>query len=143
MLHRDHKMDLIRAVPLFSGCSKKELKQVSMMADEIDFKPGKVLIKEGSPGREFFVLVRGMVDVSRGGELVDTVGAGAFFGEMSLLTDEPRNATVTTVSDVDTLVLTAANFKRLVTTNPLIGLKVMRAVADRVPPDALGRSQRS
>jgi CRP/FNR family cyclic AMP-dependent transcriptional regulator len=137
MLHRDHKMDLIKAVPLFTGCSKRELRQIAMMADEIDFKPGKVLIKEGSPGKEFFVLVRGLADVSRRGELLDTVGPGAFFGEMSLLADEPRNATVTTVSEVDTLVLTAANFKRLVTTNPLIGLKVMRAVAERVPPDSL------
>ncbi len=139
MLHRDHKIDLIRTVPLFGGCSKKELKQIASMADEIDFKPGKVLIREGTPGREFFVLVRGKADVSRGGKLVDTVGPGAFFGEMALLTEEPRNATVTTVTEVDTLVLTAANFKRLVTTNPLIGLKVMRAVAERVPPEALSR----
>jgi CRP-like cAMP-binding protein len=136
MLRRDHKIDLIKAVPLFSGCSKKELRQIATMADEIDFKPGKVLIKEGSPGREFFVLVRGTADVSRGGKLLDTMGPGEFFGEMALLTNEPRSATVTTVTTVDTLVLTAANFKRLVTTNPLIGLKVMRAVAERVPPDS-------
>lgn len=137
MLHRDVKIELLKAVPLFSGCSKKELHQIALMADEIDFKPGKDLIKEGTPGREFFVLIRGSVDVRRGGRTVDSLGPGEFFGEMALLTDAPRGATVTTTSVVDTLVITATNFKRLVTVYPLIGLKVMRAVAERIPPDAL------
>ena len=137
MLHKDVKIELIKAVPLFAGCSKKELRQIAMMADEIDFKPGKDLIKEGTPGREFFVLIRGSADVRRGGRTVDSLGPGEFFGEMALLTDVPRSATVTTTSVVDTLVITATNFKRLVTVYPLIGLKVMRAVAERIPPDAV------
>src|SRR5436309_8619885 len=133
MLHRNRKVELLRRVPLFSGCSKKELEQVARLADELDFKSGKTLIKEGAPGREFFVLVDGTAEVRRKGRKIDTAGPGDFFGEMALLTDHPRNATVTTTSAVDALIVTARNFRALVESNPLIALKVMRAVAERLP----------
>ena len=136
MLHRDRKIDLLKDVPLFSGCSKKELGQVSRIADEIDLRAGKTLIKEGSPGREFFVLVDGTAEIRRKGKKIDSAGPGDFFGEMALLSDQPRNATVVTTSPVDALVVTARNFRTLIETNPLIALKVMRAVADRLPPNS-------
>jgi CRP-like cAMP-binding protein len=134
VLRKNRKIELIRSVPLFSGCSKKELERISLIADEIDFKSGKTLIKEGAPGREFFVLADGTAEISRKGKRIDTAGPGEFFGEMALLTDQPRNATVTTTSNVDALVITASSFRTLVESNPLIALKVMRAVADRLPP---------
>lgn len=134
MLHRDRKVELLKRVPLFSGCSKKELGQVARVADEIDFREGKTLIKEGTPGREFFVLVGGAAEILRQGKRIDTAGPGDFFGEMALLSEQPRNATVVTTSPVDALVVTARNFRTLIETNPLIALKVMRAVADRLPP---------
>jgi CRP-like cAMP-binding protein len=137
VLRKNRKIELIRKVPLFAGCSKKELERISMIADEIDFRSGKTLIKEGSPGREFFVLADGTAEISRKGKRIDTAGPGEFFGEMALLTDQPRNATVTTTSAVDALVITAASFRNLVESNPLIALKVMRAVADRLPPSAI------
>jgi CRP-like cAMP-binding protein len=137
MLHRNRKVDLLRNVPLFSGCSKKELEQISRIADELDFKSGKTLIRQGSLGREFFVLVDGTAEIQRDGKRVDTAGPGDFFGEIALLTDQPRNATVLTTSDVDALIITARNFRSLMEGNPLIALKVMRAVADRLPPSEL------
>jgi len=133
VLRKDHKTELLKAVPLFAGCSKKELQQVASVADELDFKQGRTLIREGASGREFFVLVDGTAEISRGGKRIDVAGPGDFFGEMSLLSDQPRNATVTTTSQVDLLVITAQSFRRLVESNPLIALKVMRAVAERVP----------
>jgi CRP-like cAMP-binding protein len=136
MLHKDRKVELLKHVPLFSGCSKTELGEVARVADEIDFRAGKTLIKEGSPGREFFVLVDGTADIKRKGRKIDSAGPGDFFGEMALLSDQPRNATVVTTSPVDALVVTARNFRTLVETNPLIALKVMRAVADRLPPSS-------
>ena len=135
MLHRDSKIDLLRSVPLFAGCSKKELRQISQIADELDFKPGKTLIREGALGREFFVVIDGTAEVQRKGRKIDDAGPGDFFGEMALLTDQPRNASVVTTSEVDALIITARNFRSLMETNPLIALKVMRAVADRLPPD--------
>jgi CRP/FNR family transcriptional regulator, cyclic AMP receptor protein len=136
VLRKNRKIELLKRVPLFAGCSKKELERISMIADEIDFRPGKVLIKEGAPGREFFVLADGSAEITRKGKRIDTAGAGDFFGEMALLSDQPRNATVTTTSAVDALVVTASSFRNLVESNPLIALKVMRAVADRLPPSA-------
>ncbi|HZR91147.1 MAG TPA: cyclic nucleotide-binding domain-containing protein [Gaiellaceae bacterium] len=133
VLHRDRKVELLRSVPLFSGCSKKELQAIGRIADEIDCRPGRALIREGAPGSEFFVLVDGTVEVTRKGRAIDAMGPGDFFGEMALLTSEPRNATVTTTSAVHALVITARSFRQLVTDNPLIALKVMRAVAERVP----------
>src|SRR4029077_19012069 len=106
------------------------------VADQIDFKPGKTLIREGEPGREFFVMVDGSAQISRKGEPIDTAGPGDFFGEMALLSDQPRNATVITTSAVDALVVTARSFRTLIETNPLIALKVMRAVAERLPPSS-------
>ena len=134
MLHKNRKIELLKHVPLFSGCSKNELGQVSRIADEIDLPAGKTLIKEGTPGREFFVLVGGTAEIRRRGKRIDSAGPGDFFGEMALLSDQPRNATVVTTSPVDALVVTARNFRTLIEMNPLIALKVMRAVADRLPP---------
>jgi CRP/FNR family transcriptional regulator, cyclic AMP receptor protein len=134
MLRKNYKLELLKSVPLFSGCSKKELEGIAKIADEIDFKAGKTLIREGALGREFFVLARGTAEITRNGKQIDTVAAGDFFGEMALLSDQPRNATVTTTSEVDALVISSQSFRSLIESNPLIALKVMRAVADRLPP---------
>lgn len=136
-LHKDAKVELIHHVPLFENCSKKELRQIASLADEIDFKPGKVLIQEGRPGREFFVLVEGSVEVSRGGRSIDTMQSGDFFGEAALLSDVPRNATVTATTPVLMLVITDRDFRRLLAESPKIQGKVLSATADRLPPELL------
>jgi CRP/FNR family transcriptional regulator, cyclic AMP receptor protein len=136
VLRADRKIELLKQVPLFAGCSRRDLVRIARIADEIDFKPGNVLIEEGTSGGEFFVLVEGSAEVRRKGRWIDTLGSGDFFGEMALLSDRPRNATVTTTSAVDSLVITKWRFRQLVSSNPLIALKVMRAVGERLPPDA-------
>jgi CRP-like cAMP-binding protein len=127
---------LIASVPLFTGLSKKEIAEVSSLADELDFKAGKVLIREGEPGREFFILVDGATVVTRGGKQIATGRAGDFFGEISLLCDSPRVATVTTTEPSVALVITDRGFKNLVKKSPQIALKVMHAAGDRLPADA-------
>jgi CRP-like cAMP-binding protein len=133
-LRSDAKIDLLRRVPLFAGLSNRDFKQIASVADEIDFPAGKVLIQEGERGREFFVLVDGTVDVERGGEHVDTMGPGDFFGEMALLTHTPRNATVTTTSPVRALVLTDRQFRALLDQSPSVQVKVLLALAERLAP---------
>jgi CRP/FNR family cyclic AMP-dependent transcriptional regulator len=134
MLRRDHRADLLRNVPLFSGCSKKELGKIAAIADEIDLREGKVLTRQGGPGREFFVLLEGSVDVERDGERINKLGAGDFFGEMGLISRKPRNATITATSPVRTLVITETNFRRLLRDDPGISMKVLETVAARTPP---------
>jgi CRP-like cAMP-binding protein len=134
-LGSDGKVKLLGQVPFFAGLSKKELEQVATIADELDFPAGKVLIREGDRGREFFVLVEGTVEITRGGETLDTRDAPEFFGEIALVVDRPRVATVTTVTPTLALVLTDRAFRSLLQRSPEIALKVLQAVGERLPPD--------
>ena len=136
-LRKDAKIELIRKVPLFAHCSKKELAEVAAIADELDLADGKVLIKEGDPGREFFVLLEGSADVRKGNRKRRTLGAGDFFGEIALVTDAPRTATVTATSPLRVLVVTRRAFEGLLDHSPQIRAKVMQALADRLAPESL------
>jgi CRP-like cAMP-binding protein len=131
-LRKDAKVDLIRSVPLFSSCSKRELAEIASMADEIDFPAGKILIKEGERGREFFVLIEGTVDVIRKGRKLPPRGRAECFGEIALVLDVPRTATVTTTTPVRALVMTDRSFRSLLEGSPKIQLKVIKSLAERL-----------
>ena len=130
------KVDLLKSVPLFAGCTKSELKQLASSTDEVDLREGYVLMREGRPGREFLVLIDGDVRVSVGDKKVADLSGGDWFGEIALLTKVPRTATITASSDVRALVLTDRSFRRVVETMPSIALKVLSCVSDRLTHDA-------
>jgi len=134
-LGRDQKTELIRQVPLFSRCSRAELKEIAKLADEIDLRQGKEMTREGAPGREFFVLLDGTADVRKKGRKINTLGAGDFFGEISLVSRQPRTATVTATSPVRALVVTDYSFRHLLDESPQIKTKVMEAMAERLAPE--------
>ena len=125
---------MLADVPLFSGCSKKELQTIATLADEIDLRQGKVLTRQGAPGREFFVLLEGTVEVVRDGKQVTTLGEGDFFGELALISNIPRTATVTATSPIRTLVVFGRDFRRLLEEDASIAVKVLGAMAERMPP---------
>ena len=129
MLGLNAKVTMIKSVPLFERCSKQNLQQVASIADEVDLPEGKVLMREGSPGHEFFVLLEGSADVKHGTKRVRKLGAGDFFGEIAI----PRTATVTTTSPARALVITAHDFRSLVDRSPAVALQVLEAVAARLP----------
>jgi CRP/FNR family transcriptional regulator, cyclic AMP receptor protein len=135
-LRRDAKIELLKRVPLFSGCSKNELRELAKTADELDIREGTVLTREGRPGREFFVLVEGTARVTKAGKKVADLGAGDWFGEIALITNSPRTATVTATSPGDVLVITDRRFHSVVETMPSIALKVLSCVGDRLARDA-------
>jgi CRP-like cAMP-binding protein len=137
VLRKNAKVELIKRVPLFSHCSKKELGLVAQIADEIDLAEGKTLMREGDRGREFFVLVEGSADVRRRNRKVNTLGGGDFFGEIALVSQRPRTATVTTTSPVRALVVTEQSFRSLLDRAPDVQRKVLQALADRVAADSL------
>jgi CRP/FNR family transcriptional regulator, cyclic AMP receptor protein len=137
MLRRDHKVELIAAVPLFAGCSKKELARIASLADEVDLPAGRLLTEEGRRGREFCVLISGSADVRKGTRKVATLGAGDFFGEVALILDVPRSATVQAQSDVRVLVVEQRAFKQLMTELPSIQQKVLEALAARLAEESL------
>lgn len=136
-LHKNAKVELLKGVPLFARCSKKELAEIATIADEIDLPEGKQLTKEGGRGREFFVLLDGSADVRRNGRKVKTLGSGDFLGEIALVTKTPRTATVTTTSPVRALVVSEQNFRRLLQRSPDVQIKVLEALAERVAATSL------
>jgi CRP-like cAMP-binding protein len=136
MLRKDAKIELLKRVPLFAQCSKKELAEIALLADEIDLREGKVLTTEGDRGREFFVIVEGVAEVRRKGRKVNTMQSGDFFGEIALVSVVPRTATVTATTPVRLLVITERSFHGLMRKVPSIQLKVLAAIVARLPPEA-------
>ena len=135
-LRRDAKVELLKSVPLFADCTKAELRALAQSTDEIDLREGTVMTREGRPGREFFVIIQGTARVARNGRKLADLKDGDWFGEIALITDRPRTATVTATSAVDVLVITDRRFRSLVETMPTIALKVLSTVGDRLAHDA-------
>lgn len=135
-LRRDAKVELLKKVPLFADCSKTELRALAKTADELDLREGTIMTREGRPGREFFVLIDGSALVTKKGKKVADLKGGDWFGEIALLTDTPRTATVTATSAVDVLVITDRRFRTVVETMPSIALKVLSSVSERLTQDA-------
>lgn len=135
MLRKNAKVTLIRRVPLFGGLSKRELDEVAGIADELAIAEGTELTLEGAAGHEFLVLVEGAADVRRRGRKVNTLGSGDFLGEIALVTGRPRTATVTTTAPSRMLVITARDFKSLLRRTPSLQLKILDAVASRLPDE--------
>ena len=131
------KVEFIARVPLFAGLSKRELGRVASLADEIDLPAGKLLIREGERGREFFVLLEGEAEVTRKGKKLATRGAGEFFGEIALVSSLPRIATVKTRKASRALVIRDVEFRALLQETPAIAVKVLEAMADRLPSDVV------
>jgi CRP-like cAMP-binding protein len=131
-LGKNSKAAAISRVPLFARCTKGQLIQIAQLADELDLPAGKTLTKEGAPGREFFVILEGCAEVRRNGQVIASMRGGDFFGEIALVTDVPRIATVKTTSAVRVLVLPTREFRQLLRTSPDIQGKVLQAVAERL-----------
>jgi CRP-like cAMP-binding protein len=134
-LSRQTKVDLLKRIPLFADCSRAELEAISRVADELRLPAGRVLMRQDAPGRELFVLVEGEVTVERDGATIAVRRGGEFLGELALVTGRPRTATATAATDLQTLVLDRLSFDRLLRDVPTIAGKVLKAVAERLPPE--------
>ena len=135
MLRKNVKVELLKRVPLFARCSKRELEELAALADEVALPEGRKLTVEGASGREFIVLVEGHADVRRKGRKVNSLRSGDFLGEIALVTGTPRTATVTTTSPARVLVITAPAFRGLLRRMPSLQLKVLETLAERLPDE--------
>jgi CRP-like cAMP-binding protein len=129
---QDQKVEALRRAPLFSELSKKELTQLARMSEDLELDAGTVLCREGGFGAEFFVLVEGEVEVTRRGKPVKRAGGDEFFGEIALLENIARTATVTAKTPLRLFVLTSREFSSLVAQSPSVERKVMRSLARRL-----------
>lgn len=125
----DEKATMLSKVPLFAGCGPRDLGELERLADEVTVRPGKVLTKEGAAAHEFFVILEGNVDISRGDKKLATLGPGDFFGELAMLGRVPRTATATATTPARLLVVGHREFTSLLASQPAIRDKVLRAVA--------------
>ena len=130
---RHSRRDALARVPLFAGLDRHDLDAVEKISAEQDVEPGEVLIHEGEPGKHFFVLLEGEAEVSRDGNAVNRLGAGDFFGEISLLSDRPTTASVAASGPARVVAIAPADFRRLLEELPLMQMKIVRTLADRLP----------
>jgi CRP-like cAMP-binding protein len=129
---RDPKVERLSEVQLFSACSKRELARIAALTTEIEVPLGRVLMRQGDPGRECFVIEEGRARVTIRGRKTTMMGPGESFGEMALLHTAPRSATVTAASDMHLLVLNSREFATLLNDVPSVARKVLAAVGERL-----------
>jgi CRP/FNR family transcriptional regulator, cyclic AMP receptor protein len=128
----DTKVEALKRAPLFEDLSRNELDELAKRTDDLDFAAGKVLCSEGEVGSEFYVIMDGKAEVTRAGQQVASLGEGDFFGEVALVQDAPRTATVTATTPIRCFVLTRGRFLNLLDDSPGVERKVMRALAKRL-----------
>jgi len=122
----------LASIELFAGLSKKELAAIDRLITPIDIKAGKEVIKEGTAGREAFIIVEGTASVWRDGKLIASVGKGSVLGEVALLANRARTATVQAETAMTVEVLNRREFEQLLDQSPAITRKLLVATAKRV-----------
>lgn len=132
LFSQDTKVEALKRAALFEGLSRKELTQLARVSEDLEIPEGTVLTKEGDLGHEFFVIVEGQTEVKRKGKSLGNRGAGDFIGEIALLEQIPRTATVTAKTPLRVFVLTSKDFHHLLEENPNVERKVLRTLAKRV-----------
>jgi CRP/FNR family cyclic AMP-dependent transcriptional regulator len=124
--------DMLKQVPLFSGLDEKELQAIASSMRERKFRAGDTVTQEGAGGVGFFVVGSGEADVNVGGEAKGSVGPGDYFGEIALINESPRTATLTARTDMVCYGMTPWDFRPLVESNSAIAWKLLTAMAEKM-----------
>ena len=122
----------LHLVPLLAGLKDKDLKPLLRSGKQLSYPEGRVIVKEGDMGVAFYLILDGAVEVRRKGKAVARLGAGTFFGEMSLLDNAPRNSDVVAVAPTTCLVLSSWQFQAQVKENSEVALKLLKTVTQRL-----------
>jgi CRP-like cAMP-binding protein len=128
----DPRVDRLRKVPLFAGCTEKQLAFIATRVEDIDLPAGKVLTEQGKSGGEFFIVLSGEAEVKHDGKLVNTMKEGDHFGEIALLDNGPRTATVTATTPVRVLVLSPRQFQDVLHQDAEIAVTLLHSVTRRL-----------
>lgn len=124
--------EALAAVPMFSACTKKELKEIAKLGERVRVSEGTALTNEGRIGHEFYVLLDGKAEVLRGGQQVSILGPGQWFGELALLDPARRSATVRMATDGELLEITQPSFYQLLEDIPLLSRRLLAGLARRL-----------
>ncbi|MGH2396022.1 MAG: cyclic nucleotide-binding domain-containing protein [bacterium] len=126
--HLDH----LKKVPIFRDLPRKELEWISRSLKERVYEPGAVIVKQGDPGVGFFLIAEGNVEVTHNSHKLREMGPGEFFGEMALMEDRTRTATVTAKTRTKCLQLVRWDFRALLKENPELAVKMLEVVVRRM-----------
>jgi CRP/FNR family cyclic AMP-dependent transcriptional regulator len=132
MARHDAFVDHLKQVPLFAACSRKDLQLVARRAEDVRVAAGTTIVNEGDDGHEFFVILDGTARVSRQGRKIATLGPGSGFGELALLENAPRNATIVADTDMELVVLGQREFAGLLDEVPGFARKMLAGTAHRL-----------
>jgi CRP/FNR family transcriptional regulator, cyclic AMP receptor protein len=121
----------LRAIPLFEGLGRKERREVARQADEVEVDASRNLVREGEFAYEFFAIEEGTAEVRRGDQLLAELGPGDFFGEMGLIGQVTRNASVVATSPMRLLVLTGSAFRHIERELPAVSKQIRKAIEER------------
>jgi CRP-like cAMP-binding protein len=121
----------LESIPLFAGLSRKERRSVAQQADEVDLEAGREIVREGEYPYEFFAIEEGTAEVMRGDQHLAELGPGDFFGEMGLIENAPRNASVVTRSPLTAVVMTGSAFRQIDRELPEVSKKIRKAIDER------------
>jgi CRP/FNR family transcriptional regulator, cyclic AMP receptor protein len=122
-------VDLLKRVPIFEGLDKRELERIAGSMKQRTFRAGDTVTTEGQGGVGFFVIEDGQARVTIHGDERRTLGPGDYFGEVALLTDSPRTATITAETELRCYGMTSWDFKPLVESHGSIAWKLLQAMA--------------
>ncbi len=139
MSPKDEKLDLLKSIPLFAGFGGRELERLGMLTEQVDLPAGRVLMRQGEAGHEMFVIVRGRAEIKRDGRVIAERGNGDILGEIALVDEGPRTATVTLTEPSQLLVVGHRDFHTLMEEMPTVRTQVLESLARRVrhlEPDA-------
>lgn len=130
----DDRAAILSTLPLFAGCSRRHLRAVAKLAHPAQIEAGAVLFSEGSPSLEAYVIVAGQAEVRTRGRKVAVLGPGEIVGELGLILERPRNATVRALTPLDTLAISRRDLRAAVLETPELGWTLLEAVAHRLSP---------
>lgn len=122
----------LKKVPIFSKLPAKELEHIARSLKERAYEPGAIIVKEGDPGLGFFLITQGRVVVSHSNHAIRELGPGEFFGEMALMEERPRSATVTAKERTNCLQLVRWDFRALLKENPDMAVQMLEVVVQRL-----------
>jgi CRP/FNR family transcriptional regulator, cyclic AMP receptor protein len=125
-------LETLRKVPLFADLDDRELQQIAGSMRERRFDAGDTVTQEGAGGVGFFIVEEGSADVNVGGEAKGSVGPGDYFGEIALINESPRTATLTASTDMLCYGMTPWDFRPLVESNSAIAWKLLTAMAEKM-----------
>jgi len=129
---RSDRLAQFRDLPLFAGCTAEELAEIDRLADEVHVPAGRTVIRQGDLGQEFALIVEGEADIVKDGDIVATLGPGAYFGEVALLDSITRTASVVARTDLVLQVLDRRGFNTLLDDQPRLGRSMLKGLAHRL-----------